>query len=194
MNQLEKEKLKDILIDYSYDYLYNQKFKVLRCPGMFVKNEIYPVDLRMKGGFRGFHELEIEYFKNSEGSKYIGYETNNKEYYRFSNRSTSFCDRFERLGMKRENVPKVEIDNAIQYLCDKSYIARDQPSHLHLKLTPKGIFHYENGLSFENTYLANSAVKKANKISKISICISIFAIVMSLFIQSLLPGGFFTKP
>lgn len=177
---LKKEFIKDSIIDYLYDYCHNEKVKVIKGGGynLEIEND-YPVedDTVMSS--------LIEEVKNAKGIRTFGFGTRTKEYARVSTPEgvySSFLNRMERLGYPRKSVSKKEIDNIIQFLCDKSYLVRNLPIEYEVKLTKKGIYHYENGNSFVKDYYTFKLIRRANWISLISAIIAIISLIITFLI------------
>lgn len=173
---IKNEYLKDSLIDFLYDFSRNEKVTIIRGGGIELEIEKdYPMEQ---------DEITtslINGIKKFNGKKSFFYGTRANEYAYISTADgvmTSFLERLDRLGYPPKSVSKKEIDSVIQLLCDKSYVVRNLPDINEIKLTSKGIFHYENGNSFVKDYYNFSLVRRANLISLMSLCISILSLLL----------------
>ncbi|HEY5122715.1 MAG TPA: hypothetical protein VIK14_03160 [Ignavibacteria bacterium] len=184
MKHLLKERLKDSIIDYIYDYCFNEKVQILKGGGITLT-----IDPTHKEKL-----LEDEVVKSlsdqiihTKGPKSMKYGTRNEDYCKLvgdDEVNSNFLDRLERIGIKRTQIRKNDIDLAIQYLCDKSFLVRNAPIGYELILTKKGIQHFESGLSFEQNFKDKFLVRQANTISIISIIIAVLSVLVSIFIKS----------
>jgi hypothetical protein len=96
---------------------------------------------------------------------------------------SNFLDRLERIGIERKHIRMTDIEKAIQFLNDRSYLSKNAPINYELTLTKKGLQHYENGLSFEQNYRDKYLVRQANTISFISIIIAVASLIASFIIN-----------
>lgn len=177
---LKQEFIKDSIIDYLYDYCHNEKVKVIKGGGLNLEIEKdSPVDEDP------VMVSLIEGVMNAKGTRTFGFGIRTIEYARVSTPEgvySSFLNRMERLGYPRSSVSKKEIDTIIQFLCDKSYLVRNLPIEYEVKLTKKGIYHYENGNSFVKDYYSFNLIRRANWISIISAIIAVISLIISFLI------------
>jgi hypothetical protein len=180
MRALLNERLKDAIIDYIYDYCFNEKVKKIE--GASIKLQLDPdYDYSKDEVTQALQKTII----HSKGPFSMRYEVRNNDFCEIATENsvhTSFLDRLERIEISRKSVTPKQINNTIQFLVDKSYLIRDQPIKTKLKLSDKAIYHYENGQSFEQRYNDRYFVRKANIISLLSLIIAAIALIISILI------------
>jgi len=180
------EKIKDIIIDYVFDYSNTEKIDLLKGDGITI--EIEPgSDIKKHPNWGFINEI----LKNSKKiERYYSYR--NKEFcqvYKLEEEKSTFHSAFLKRIERLTGCDKTEINDidvivreSIQFLCDKSYLKRDQPNVWNIALTTKGIKHYESGRSFEDEYIKNTVLIESNKRSKHSKVISIISLIFSIII------------
>ena len=176
-----RERVKDIIIDYIYDYCFTEKVRVLEGG-----------DRRMTCDVDQDWDKEYPLYKMiiESGDARVKYGTREVGYCEIINRTDDndfsilqkFRERAERQGIVTK--PSIQFSkdtiNAIQDLCDKSFLTRDQPIDTKVKLSEKGLKHYENRDSFEHIYFNKTLVKKADNRSKWGLLIAVFAAIVSV--------------
>ena len=178
MKQIDQEKIKDIIIDYIYDFLYQDKVKIIKSDSVNItvdpnydikKDELLSSLLKSavnSGKFKMYYgEREVSYCElvTSEGVHH------------------EFLNRVERLGFERNKVNLELIISLIQELCDRGFVVRNQPKTDELKLSEKGLNHYKSGNSFEQKFIEYQEVRRANRISKIAIWVAGITALITLF-------------
>lgn len=181
MDKKHIERLKDIIIDYTYDYCFAEKICVIEGGGHRLT---YDVDQKL--------DKDDPLYKMIVGSENASfkYETRNAEYCEIIKRTDDnnfsilqkFRKRAERQGILTKSLSQFskETIDAIQHLCDKSFLVRDQPIDTKIKLSEKGLKHYENRDSFEYIYFNKTLAKKADNRSKWGLGIAFFAVFVSV--------------
>lgn len=183
MKDRQKEVLKDVIIDYLYDFQHHEKVRVIKGKGLNLQVD---TEVNVK------QDTELYALIKAHEIEGVGYGYRGKEYCQIisGGADTQFLvhskllDRLERIKLiKRSDGKSHEvsllIDNAIQALCDRSYLARNYPVVSEVKLTPKGIQHYEKGSSFEKDYFNQTSVKGANKRSWVSTGIAVASLLFT---------------
>lgn len=176
MTDQEKEKIKDAIIDYLYDYCFNEKAHVAESGKMK-----YTVEAGAK-----FPDDDgiIDQIVNSGNPWSVKYETRNAEYGKILLDKgcvvKRFLERLKRLGLDINRFDYHHFKKCVQELCDRGFLVRNYPIVQELKLTTKGIKHYDSGTSFEQKYIDNYFIRKNNLRSKIAIWISIVALIATI--------------
>jgi hypothetical protein len=180
--QIQQEKIKDVIIDYIFDFLYQDRVQFIKSdninisvgPNYEINKDILLSTLIKSaidsGSFNMYYgEREVNYCElvSAQGVHH------------------EFLNRIERLGYLRTEITLEIITSLVQELCDKGYIVRNQPKSSELKLSKKGVNHYENGNSFEQKFIQYQEVKEANKLSKRAIWISGLTLLITLIMTLL---------
>lgn len=177
INEIEKERLKDILIDFLYDYFFNQKVKVMEGDG--IKLNIHPdanvdddpVTKSLSESIKKSKNISLRYDLRDEKTCEV---IKDKLY-----THKDLTNRLQRLGFEKSDELGPLIHDSVEFLVDRSYLFRDQPIESKVGLTLKGIKHYESGQSFEDKYLQKELSVKADHRSSKSIKIAITSIIIS---------------
>lgn len=177
MNEIERERLKDILIDFLYDYFFNQKVKIMEGDG--IKLNIHPdanveddlVTKSLSEQIKKSKNISLRYDLRDEKTCEV---IKNKLY-----THKDLTNRLQRLGFEKSDELGPLIHDSVEFLVDRSYLFRDQPIESKVGLTLKGIKHYELGQSFEDKYLQKELSVKADRRSTKSIKIAIASLIIS---------------
>jgi hypothetical protein len=171
MNAKYTEELKDAIIDQLYDYLNLTKFKIIKTSG---------------GIYSSSPELNI--MDNPEFAKKInseefesGYYKSGKEYCRLLTAKGPQSGLMTKL--RNRKVPELEmatIQDAVDFLISTGYVVQNQPVTHELKLSPKGINHFEKGLSFSKDYFNQTVVRNSDRRSWISLIIAALSVIIAI--------------
>jgi hypothetical protein len=183
MRKRSKERLKDIVIDFIYDYCWNEVVKKVEAKNLNVEfPDNYPIDKDeiLKDIFTGI--------KKSGGAK-LYHATRDKEYCKVIRKdgkavNSEFIKKLEFLGYKRNDQLEKEVNKTIEFLHIRSYLANNLPVKTEFKLTEKGLNHYRTGKSFEEIYIKGWVARRALLISGISIIIAIISVLLSFIINN----------
>ena len=171
------ERLKDIIIDHIYHYCYNEIVKKIKGDSASITldsssrldddpvlKSIYENMIKTSKSFSfSYATRDVTYCKVIEGEVVL----------------KSFMDKLRSSGFKKGPRLHIHIKKALDFLLHRSYILQNQPIDTEYALTQKGLNHYDEGKSFEESYLQGRNARTALIISIISITLAIIVFALS---------------
>lgn len=172
MNEQRLEEIKDSMVDFIYEFLKLDKQTIVKTG--------YGDTLHYIGSAKIDRNDPI-----LQNTKYtVTHAVPEKEYMTliFTHHGlyaqTSFTNRLHARKLTYKNVE--ELCGILDHLKASGYVVSNRPNTDEIKLTPKGINHYEKGLSFKKDYITQRIARQSNIRSKWSLTISIVGIVIAI--------------
>lgn len=173
MRTRSKERLKDIIIDHIYSHCYDEIARTLdgenpaeMHPGDDPElQKIYDTFVKPSGEVRIYNDLRRATHCRVIVDKAI---------------QPAVAGKLASEGYKNGNRLTKQVDDALTYLVNRSYLIKKYPANSEYTLTPKGIEHYSSGRSFEESFNAGRATLVALTVSIISVMAAAAAIAMNL--------------
>jgi hypothetical protein len=175
MKPIQEEEIKDAIIDHIYESISLQKQTVIKT----AKGE--PLYVPGNGTFSvSDHPLtkdeELKSIKSFVPD--VEYVKLVKEYNGVKVLDSLF---FERLN--NGNLPFPKADSILELqdlLISSGYLMNNRTDEEEIKLTPKGVNHFEKSLSFKKEFLNQETIRKANIRSWISLIVAIASILITI--------------
>jgi hypothetical protein len=178
MKRINKERLKDIIIDHIYNRCYNDVVKIIEAEigdaplaesatsedDLFLR-KIHDNLIRPSVSVRMFHDI-----RNATKCRITVGELI----------ESSFAEQLQELGYKKGKELNDQVFDALNYLVNRSFLVRNLPVISEYALTPKGLNHYSSGRSFEDLYLKEKKSRIALVVSIVSILIALGAIALNI--------------
>jgi hypothetical protein len=182
MRNRYKEKLKDCLINYLYDYCFNEKVVVIEGGGIKIT-----MDPDVKVEEDPIYGDLIQEIIKSQGPSKMGYEIRNVQFCDLVVNEivhSKFLTRLEENGFKKDKVKLCDIQEGINSLKNQSFIIVDKPNENLIQLSKKGLKFYENHGNLENEFLERRKSRRAIIISIVSIIIALLTALSSIYFAS----------
>jgi hypothetical protein len=180
MANLKEEKLKDLIINFLYDYTKNEKVQIVEA-GSFrfegVNPEVEPKISEIIKEVRAHGGNVKAYYGTRESDYCVLIYTQDAG----KSVPSSLRIRLEKIGLKNPKKAINVLEKNIAKLEEESYIRRDSPNTERLQLTEKGLKHYLEGKSFESEYLNHRNVRQANRFSLFSLFIALCSLIFSFW-------------
>lgn len=169
----KQNRLRDILIDHVFDYCNNEVVNKIESPGITI---LFDNAKDLEDPFT--KHLVEKAIESGDMKNYFG--VRNSEFCKIlvgKSVHQSLMQKLEILGFRKSNRLSKEIHRAEENLVARSYLVRNKPVENEVRLTEKGLKHYLDGRSFENSFLSRRNSIIAIVISVTSAIISIISMV-----------------
>lgn len=176
MRTRKRHRLKDILINHVFDYCYNEVVKKFESEGFKFSSD----------GPEGFKDPSIQTLIEhslKKGNSKFYHGTRDSEYCKIlvekDVTQKALIDKLLHQGFRKGKKLYKHIENAHSFLIVNSYFAQNYHDKNEIRLTEKGLRHYLEGKSFEQTYLIHRNSNIALILSIISIMVATIAVIIT---------------